>query len=202
MPAIATTISTGALTGGEWASFGQQATPIYGEVFTAPISGTLLSFTLYLNPPNFGDPVSALYGAVSAWNGSGINSIAWQSSTIPGGSSSFTFSPTLSVTAGQQYVAFLSVYGLSSFQSFGIGQMPIAAQGSSFIDGFTFWGYSGTPFTSAWSWPASANPEFNWVEFSATIDPTPLPTALPLFATGIGALGLLGWRRKRKAQVT
>ena len=28
----------------------------------------------------------------------------------------------------------------------------------------------------------------------------PLPAALPLFATGLGGLGLLGWRRKRKAQ--
>ena len=28
---------------------------------------------------------------------------------------------------------------------------------------------------------------------------TPLPAALPLFATGLGALGLFGWRRKRKA---
>jgi hypothetical protein len=28
--------------------------------------------------------------------------------------------------------------------------------------------------------------------------PTPLPAALPLFATGLGALGLFGWRRKRK----
>jgi hypothetical protein len=27
---------------------------------------------------------------------------------------------------------------------------------------------------------------------------TPLPAALPLFATGLGALGLLGWRSKRK----
>jgi hypothetical protein len=27
----------------------------------------------------------------------------------------------------------------------------------------------------------------------------PLPAALPLFASGLGALGLLGWRRKRKA---
>jgi hypothetical protein len=26
---------------------------------------------------------------------------------------------------------------------------------------------------------------------------TPLPTALPLFATGLGAMGLIGWRRKR-----
>jgi hypothetical protein len=29
---------------------------------------------------------------------------------------------------------------------------------------------------------------------------TPLPAALPLFATGIGALGLLGWRRKRRVR--
>jgi hypothetical protein len=29
---------------------------------------------------------------------------------------------------------------------------------------------------------------------------TPLPAALPLFATGLGGLGLLSWRRKRKAQ--
>jgi hypothetical protein len=35
-------------------------------------------------------------------------------------------------------------------------------------------------------------------DFSATA--TPLPAALPLFATGLGALGLLRWRRKRKAQ--
>jgi len=28
---------------------------------------------------------------------------------------------------------------------------------------------------------------------------TPIPATLPLFATGLGALGLLGWRRKRKA---
>src|SRR5262249_45205985 len=34
--------------------------------------------------------------------------------------------------------------------------------------------------------------------FSVEPVDTPLPTALPLFATGLGALGLLGWRRKRK----
>jgi hypothetical protein len=28
---------------------------------------------------------------------------------------------------------------------------------------------------------------------------TPIPAALPLFATGLGTLGLVGWRRKRKA---
>ncbi len=34
------------------------------------------------------------------------------------------------------------------------------------------------------------------LEFSANA--TPLPAALPLFATGLAGLGLLGWRRKRK----
>ena len=32
-----------------------------------------------------------------------------------------------------------------------------------------------------------------------TVETTPIPTALPLFATGLGALGLIRWRRKRKA---
>ena len=39
------------------------------------------------------------------------------------------------------------------------------------------------------------------VTFSAAyaVSATPLPAALPLFASGLGAMGLLGWRRKRKA---
>jgi hypothetical protein len=31
------------------------------------------------------------------------------------------------------------------------------------------------------------------------VSATPLPAALPLFASGLGAMGLLGWWRKRKA---
>jgi hypothetical protein len=49
----------------------------------------------------------------------------------------------------------------------------------------------GTPFT------------FNNTNITASaisdVEAVPLPGALPLFATGLGALGLLGWRRKRKA---
>jgi hypothetical protein len=39
------------------------------------------------------------------------------------------------------------------------------------------------------------------VNYAAVLNPTPLPGALPLFASGLGALGLLGWRRKRKARL-
>ena len=34
---------------------------------------------------------------------------------------------------------------------------------------------------------------------ASAVSQVPLPAALPLFATGLGALGLFGWRRKRKA---
>jgi hypothetical protein len=34
------------------------------------------------------------------------------------------------------------------------------------------------------------------------VSATPLPAALPLFATGLGALGLFVWLRKREAQAT
>jgi hypothetical protein len=50
---------------------------------------------------------------------------------------------------------------------------------------------------------------FGFLEFSSSTQPdliddvtlsvTPLPATLPLFATGLGALGLLAWRRKRAA---
>ena len=36
-------------------------------------------------------------------------------------------------------------------------------------------------------------------EIRGFLQQTPIPGALPLFATGLGALGLLTWRRKRKA---
>jgi hypothetical protein len=36
-------------------------------------------------------------------------------------------------------------------------------------------------------------------EIRGQLEPVPLPGALPLFATGLAGLGLLGWRRKKAA---
>src|SRR5262245_52068115 len=48
----------------------------------------------------------------------------------------------------------------------------------------------------------SAPSEFVSFTYGTSAITTPLPAALPLFATGLAALGLLGWRRKRKALAT
>jgi hypothetical protein len=42
--------------------------------------------------------------------------------------------------------------------------------------------------------------DHSWVGYDLFSAATPLPAALPLFATGLAGLGLLGWRRKRKAE--
>jgi hypothetical protein len=49
--------------------------------------------------------------------------------------------------------------------------------------------------------PGTSGNGVNLVVYAGEGEPVravPLPAALPLFATGLGALGLLGWRRKRK----
>jgi hypothetical protein len=58
-------------------------------------------------------------------------------------------------------------------------------------------GYCGSP-TGAYLLNGSGSEVATDVSPTFTPDSTPLPTALPLFATGIGAMGLFGWRRKRK----
>ena len=78
---------------------------------------------------------------------------------------------------------------------------------------------SGTPFApDLQAWARDENLDPDWLRIGTDIvggSPaptynfvfsldgriaTPLPAALPLFATGLGVMGLLGWRRKRKAQ--
>jgi hypothetical protein len=61
----------------------------------------------------------------------------------------------------------------------------------------TLAGLGVTPGTYVWTWGSDPDQSFT---LDVGVAATPLPTALPLFGGGLGAIGLLGWRRKRKAQ--
>jgi hypothetical protein len=52
------------------------------------------------------------------------------------------------------------------------------------------------------AWTSLPGNELPEALISSDVTTTPLPAALPLFATGLGALGLLGWTRKRKQTAT
>ena len=60
---------------------------------------------------------------------------------------------------------------------------------TSTYDSATFNSLGVTPGTYEWTWGGGADQSF-----TLEIGTTPLPAALPLFATGLGALGLFGWR--------
>jgi hypothetical protein len=77
--------------------------------------------------------------------------------------------------------------------------MPIFGA-SSVSQAYTF--TDPTPLTSlAISFATTGSPTISPVNFTGVsgLQVVPLPATLPLFASGLGALGLLGWRRKRKS---
>ena len=65
---------------------------------------------------------------------------------------------------------------------------------TSTYDNATFASLGVTPGIYVWIWGAGADQSV-----TLEIGATPLPTALPLFASGLGALALFGWRRRRKS---
>jgi hypothetical protein len=69
---------------------------------------------------------------------------------------------------------------------------------TSTYEGQSFLKLGVTPGTYKWTWGTGADQSFTLEAGETAVTPTPLPATLPLFATRLGALGLIGWRRKRK----
>ena len=98
--------------------------------------------------------------------------------TPPGNLTAATFSETYDLTGGSGdiSVSMLATLWCNSGMNCKYSVGPVALTGD-----VTFTSDSGVFLTAG-----------------ATPGATPLPAALPLFATGLGALGLLDWSRKRK----
>jgi hypothetical protein len=196
--ALAATIDTGPGSS-SISSFGSPDSQTYGQVFTAAISGNLSDFTLSLN----GGVGGSIYGGVGLWNGTsvysgggGVSSVLFQSGNVSANSGgSFTFLPNISVTAGQLYVAYISVFGTGAT---GATTMPFIFGGAADPNAnyFVWNNTNGGPSSTSWNY------FFNYgdAQFTANISPVPVPGALPLLVTGIVGLGAAARRRnKRKA---
>ncbi|HLZ77595.1 PEPxxWA-CTERM sorting domain-containing protein [Phenylobacterium sp.] len=181
--------------------FGFPDTQTYGEVFTAQASGQLTSFTMELSSPIGG----TLYGGIGAWNcgdtftfGCGETSNLYSSGTVAadhGGG--YTFSPDVSVTAGNIYVAYLSVFGANN-DGQGATVMPTGSRGGGF--NYFVWNNSnGGPTSSSWNYFG----DFGDGRLDYTVGgAVPEPATWAMMLVGFGGLGALMRRSRRAAALT
>ena len=160
------------------------------QTFTVGITGTLTEVDIFEALGNtqqgFFGPFSGMNilstsGGVPTFTVLGTGAFVSQSGGVA------TFSTSLPVTIGE-VLAIEPI--LASTQEFNLWE---AQQPSGYAGGTSFLKRVTDPQFLA---------EIQDNGFQTFVDvSTPLPGALPLFATGLGALGLLGWRRKRKLPV-
>ena len=156
---------------------------VSGLGFQALDNSTLTGFTF--QNQGHADTVSLTNGA-----GTILDSVS-----IPASAPSDAVSVNWSLTTGNTYYLLQTggVNGLYGSFGFTLPSDADIAITTTFNGGFTIVGaIAGYDVGGYWG-------DFNNITTSAATSATPLPAALPLFASGLGALGLFGWRRKRKA---
>jgi len=80
----------------------------------------------------------------------------------------------------------------------GLVSASLTDPSSGAVEFFTTFGELGTDVVT-YDFTLASGGASNIGTVDIAVTTTPLPAALPLFAGGLGALGLFGWRRKRKA---
>ena len=129
----------------------------------------------------------------------GVNQIFGAPGSISGPTSLTPFF-TLADSSSGDAVGLLtgpSTDGLNDVLEAPIGYMPDTLLNStSTYDNTTLANLGVTPGTYEWTWGSGVDQSFTLDIVAPSA--VPLPAALPLFATGLGVIGLFGWRRKRK----
>lgn len=131
-----------------------------------------------------------------------VNTVAWTVDYSASGNSPGTFTAAVPATRD---IHFSAVTGTLS-QNGTLSVLPSAdtlafALGSTTTLTVNGWLVSITPLALGPWVRSSLGTATAPLTAEFVISQTPLPAALPLFATGLGSLGLLGWRRKKKAAV-
>ena len=200
--ARAVTIDTTSSDTGTIVQFGAPDTATYGQTFTAPGS-VLNSFSLFLRNRFTGSGSLDLRGYVAGWNGVMASGILYESSTrtmnAGGALQRFDFSPSLPLTPGSQYVAFLSIANLPDQPESNFG-MP---RGNDQIPGEFVFINNGTSPAQWTSMPWTQDfvgQDDVWFNASFDLTPTPEPTTLLLWGTAMAGLGVARRCRSRKSQ--
>jgi hypothetical protein len=190
-PAQTTIDTTSAFTGNyvwDWGNV--DSTPVYGQVFTAPVGAAKLDSFEFFVEASGGSMYYQAY--VFAWGGSSSTGSALFSSTqltLPE-SSSFTPAPIntggIAVTPGSQYVAYF-------YENSGTGAgLWAAAPASAYPDGEFVYGDGTTTWNNFQGSSSIGNSEM-----VLTFDSLPVPEPSTLAMAGLGGLSLLLFRRRK-----
>jgi hypothetical protein len=184
--------------------FGSPDTTSYGETFTAP-GGNLQSWTF-----SVADPTGNFDFVIANWNGSrpvgpalysASSSSATTASPDPVGATSFTWSGiNLGLTTGTQYLAYITVAGVSN----PTGQTGVSGTAAdNFLGGqFFFLNSDGVdPLSLSSGWSNFGVPD---MAFSANFDPVAVPgpivgAGIPGLVMALGGLVILSRRRRNQA---
>jgi hypothetical protein len=171
----------------------------FGQVFTAPVRGVMTSFTLNLSSGLTGNMV----GVLATWNGArtfaegfGVGTVLYTSLPVAmRGGGAFTFTPDVNVTAGQRYIAYVTMFGQAGVS--GSARVPLGDNDDPALD-YLVWNVGTNPNTS---------PQWNYFDsepvdalFTASFDNVvPEPQTWALMIAGFGLVGAAARRRRSLA---
>jgi len=148
------------------------------------------------------DPTIAAGAGYSDQSITGVISNLKYTVTDPTLGGTITLNPITTFTFSSGTLALYSDYAADQSKSFtgipdlviGINGLPVSPPSGESAAGDVWFSVINDQYNET----SSGTATFTQLLGGGTQTTTPLPATLPLFATGLGTLGLLGWRRKRK----
>lgn len=188
--------------------FGEgSAVETVGQTVTVPFGEAVLnSFAFSIG--NASANSGYLQAYVASWTGVAVDTVLWSSSSfeVPvSGFNTYSFTPGLTLTEGNQYVLFLSSLAVHDSVSEDLTVAAFADVSNPYLGGSGFSSAVSSIGSLTFPWDPLTDvlgSDFAFsASFSAAPSGVPEPSSMALMGLGMGIVGLIRCRRSKKAAV-